>query len=273
MKQFCALLAAFLVAAVAGVAVHQGALSGDGFQFLLSKEAEAPTPLVNRPPLEVIAEAANEIVRVAQTSASDSTSEQAADLLNDIESAYAALQHSDVSAADLSRAQHSFLIARYVGVTIDRTRFAAPFHDFAQQATSGNPDSPLARQAEMMQVLARHDLSHPKASALLADIRAFAAKHSSMQGASLYYLASQELVRRDQAAAAKSLIRQGIKDYQSTPAVVSMLVNQSAELELSKAAKPTITQADYDAMMCSYEYRAHAGASKGAASSGSQRRT
>ncbi len=239
---------AFLLAVVAGVGVDRIAFSGGKFQLPFLRQ-ETYTP-----PLEVITETLQHLANSVEADADPLVSDQAAGLLNKIDVASARLERDEsCDKAKLWEALNSILIARYAGVVIDRSRFAKPFDDFAQQLISEYPQSAIACNAEMLQLLARHNFHQPVDHELAADIEGFAANHTPQQGADLYCLVAVELVRNRQPDAAKAIVRQGIKAYQSSPWVISQLVNQSANLALSKPPPPSITQAQFNAMMRSYE--------------------
>ena len=260
MKPLFAILAAFLLAACAGVGVQLFLNSGSDNSLAQPNQKTAPRA---RAPLDVINSAAGELTRLAQAEVTSWSSHQAASLLNKIEVSFAALQQDErANDSDVAQARHALLIARYESATIDRSRFGKPFDEYAQQLISENPESELACQAKILQLLARHDLRRPVDRRLRIDLEEFVADHTPEQGTMLYCLASRELVRHDQPDSAKTVLQHGIKAYQSTPAAVFVLVNKSADLELSQAPPPQDTQAQYESMMRSYEARAEAAVNK-----------
>jgi hypothetical protein len=234
----------FLLVAGTAIIVHQVVLR-ETTQSEMGNE---------RPLLEVISSATHELTQLAQAKSAPSASQRAAHLLGDIDVAYSALATAETAEeAEIHQARQSVLIARYAAVSIDRTRFLESFEDYAGELRAKHSSSAAAIQAEMLQLLVRHDLSQPPDRKFVDDIEAFAATHQPKQGAVLYCLAAEELVRNQQLDAAKEMIRQGLKAYQTTPLALSMLVNQSANLGLSKPPPPSKTNLPYHDLAQSYE--------------------
>ncbi len=244
------------VAAGIGFAVHHFLLRPAKIElpFLPKSTAAEET----QSPDEKILEATAEIVALAEGDAKDAAPQRAAELLDKIDAAYNEItSNKEFDAAAITRVRQMIMFARLAAVKVDRKQFVAPFNEFANSIIAAEPGSITARQATMLQVLAKYDLSQPPTNQLSDDIDRFAAAHGSRQGATLYCLVARDLADGGQANASEALLRRGLKKFDDANAK-AMLINKLADLGFSKPPPPRITNADFQAKLHDFESRAAA---------------
>jgi len=243
-----------------GFAIHQFLLrQGEVELPLLGKiDASSLGPNRNLTPLETIEEATDGLLQLARSSDQATARKHVAELLDNVDRAYAALDQGSEAEPDvLSAARRKPLHARYAAARIDRGRFAGPFLGFAETLKKAAPRSTDAANAALLQFLVKHDFRRPVSSGVYEELKDYASHYPQKHGAALHCAVAEELVRNRQLSSAEKVLRRGIQHYDSTP-VAGMLVNELVDLGFSEASSRKVTQDDWQRMMRTIESKAAA---------------
>jgi hypothetical protein len=218
-------------------------------QILGRSDAAPPQP----PSLATIQEATEELSRLTARRDLGTSGPRASALVDQLDRAYTALaEQLRGDEARLRELRILTLHAKYAAARVDRDRFAAPLLEYADELIARPDGGGEAGQAAVLQLVVRHDLRHPATRDVLEDLDGFAASHPQSLGAMAFCLAAQELAQNGHPKSAEAVLRHGINVYRATPAA-GTLVNQLVDLGLSKAPRPGITQAGWQAVSRIYE--------------------
>jgi hypothetical protein len=239
-----------VVAAGTAFGVHQYLRSQHGLRLPWISEIMGRTevPVPEQPSLKMIETKTKELLQLAAGKDLPEASRHACSLLEQVDRAHNTLvaqAHGDQTLS--RRIDAAVLHAKFAGARVEPDRFTVPFRDFADKLIQEHPNSSAASQAAMLQSLVKYDPRCPVTHNVLVDLHNDAANLSQSQGARLFCLLARELVRNGHAESAEAVLRQGVRTYQSTPAVAT-LVTHIIDLGFSEAPRPGLTHDDWRRM-------------------------